>query len=408
MLGTFNKAKTALGNFVGLDPKFSIFLTGLAVSKVGDALFAFALPWVAYELTKSAVVMGSVFAFEILPILLFGAFAGVAVDRMDRKKVMVTADIVRAAAVALIPLLHYFGGLQVWMLFVVAFILSLFSLLFDLASTAIVPELAGEDLTKANAATQIINQFGDMGGPIVAGLVIAAIGGFNTLWLDALSFGGTLIALLILPKFKYQPQKSAVNVLQNIREGFQWLWKNSVIKTLAFQAMTGNFGYGMVSAVLMFYLRDKLHLSAELTGLTYTLLGVGGLLGGFAIIPLEKRFRKGQLYPMLLTTGLLGLLLMVLAPVWWAPGVGFGIVSGCNTAWVVLTTSVRQQFIPQELFGRVLSFSRILSTAAMPIGAVVGGFISQEFDPKITFLIAAICKAIEVGIASFSPMRKLD
>jgi hypothetical protein len=82
-------------------------------------------------------------------------------------------------------------------------------------------------------------------------------------------------------------------------------------------------------------------------------------------------------------------------------------VSACNVAWVVLSTSVRQENIPSDLMGRVLSFTRVLSTAAMPIGATLGGFLIERFDPTIVFGIAAATKLVEALIARFSAMRSL-
>lgn len=169
----------------------------------------------------------------------------------------------------------------------------------------------------------------------------------------------------------------------------------------------GNFGFGMVSAVLMFYLRSTLGLSAEVSGLDYAMLGVGGLIGSVAIVLLSRRYRRGTLYPAILLFGMSGLLLMALVRSWWAPGLGFGMVSACNIAWVVLSTSVRQELIPAYLLGRVLSFSRILSTASMPLGAILGSLITQSFDPVLVFMVAALTKGFEFLISRYSSMRFL-
>lgn len=400
--------RSRLATFTGLSRSFGIFLGGLTISKLGDALYMFALPWIAYDLTGSAVIMSTLYATEIVPILLFGALAGVFVDRLDRRKLMITSDWMRAVIVAIIPLLALFGQLQVWHLYVVAFSLSLISLMFDVATTIAIPELVGKDLTKANAAHQLIMQLGSMAGPALAGLVIAGFGGYGAMWLDALSFGGTLVAMLMLPAFKNdRTGVTASGVFAGMAEGFRWLWGNAVIKVLSLQAAIGNFGYGMVSAVLMFYLRDVLHLSAKISGLNYSMLGVGGIIGSLAIVPLTRRFRRGQIYPAILLFGMIGLLVMATVRTWWAPGLGFGMVSVCTIAWVVLSTSVRQELIPSELMGRVLSFSRILSTAAMPIGATLAGFMVEHIDPTIVFGIAAVTKLIEALIARFSAMRSL-
>jgi MFS family permease len=392
----------------GLPRPFAAFLGGLTVSKLGDALYLFALPWITYDLTGSAVVMGTLYAVEIVPALLFGALAGVYVDRFDRRTLMLGADQLRAALVAAVPLLHLTGGLRLWHLFAVAFLLSLLSLLFDVATTAVVPDLAGADLTRANAVHQGAMQLASMSGPALAGLVIAAVGGYGALWLDALSFAGTFLVLLRLPAFRPAGAgQSARTVLQGLADGFRWMWGSAVIRVLALQAMTGNFGFGMVSAVLMFYLRSTLGLSPQLAGLDFAMLGVGGVLGSVAIVPLSRRFRRGLLYPAILLFGMAGLLLMAAVRTWWAPGIGFGMVSACNIAWVVLSTSVRQELIPSGLMGRVVGFTRMLSTAGMPVGAALGGLLIDRFDPAVVFLAAAATKGAEVLIARYSAMYRL-
>lgn len=102
-----------------------------------------------------------------------------------------------------------------------------------------------------------------------------------------------------------------------------------------------------------------------------------------------------------------GLLLMAAVRTWWAPGLRFGMVSACNVAWVVLSTSGRQEKIPADLMGRVLSFTRVLSTATMPVGATLGGFLIEHFDPTIVIGTAAATKLVEALIARFSAMRAL-
>jgi predicted MFS family arabinose efflux permease len=197
-------------------------------------------------------------------------------------------------------------------------------------------------------------------------------------------------------------------VFPELKEGLRWLWKASVIKMLSVQAMLVNHGLGMVSAVLLYYLRTSLSLSAELSGLDYAMIGVGGVLGSLVIVPLARRFRRGALYSALLTCGLLGRGAMVLLPWWWVPGVSLALVAACDVAWIVLSTSVRQERIPRQLMGRVLSFSRLLSNAAMPLGAVIGGLLAQRYDPQLVFLLAALTKGGEALIAHFSAIRKLE
>jgi len=315
--------------------------------------------------------------------------------------------VIRAMVVASIPMLQLAGHLAVWHLYAAAFALALATLAFDIASTAVIPELAEGELTRANAAHQMVGQIASMAGPAVAGMVVGSLGGFRVLWLDSVSFAGTFVALVFMPSIGKVVAKSGQSLIKGISEGFSWLWQSRVIRALALQAMTGNFGFGMVSAVLMYYMRATLRLDAQVIGVNYAMLGVGGLAGSLVTTPLSRRFRRNRLYPAILGFGFSGLIVMASVRLPWGPGLGFGMVAACNVAWVVLSTSVRQELIPKQMMGRVLSFSRILSTTAMPVGASLGGLLSKSFDPSFAFLCAAACKLVETAIARLSAMRDL-
>jgi MFS family permease len=407
-LATAPSARTR--TVAGMPWPFATFLAGLGISALGDTLYALALPWFAYELTGSPLVMGSLYAAETLPVLLFGSLVGVYVDRWDRRRLLLGADLLRAGIVASIPALYLLGHLQIGYLYVAAFALALMTLGFDVGTTAVVPELAGEELTRANAAQQFVTQAASLSGPAVAGVVIATFGALATLWLDAVSFAGTFLVVLILPSFKIVADHagSASSVFKGMVEGLRWLWGNRVIRILSLQASIGNFGFGMVMAVFLYYLRATLGLSAELSGLDYAMLELGGLLGTLAIVPLEQRVRRGTLYTGIILWGMLGLTMTAsLRSWWWGPGVGMAVLLSCNFAWIIITTSVRQELIPADLRGRVLSFSRVLSSASMPLGALLGGLLMQRYDPLVVFTVAIATKGVELAITRWSSMRTL-
>lgn len=167
-----------------------------------------------------------------------------------------------------------------------------------------------------------------------------------------------------------------------------------------------DFGASAVLGGLMYYLLSTLNLSAEESGINYTLIGVGGLLGSIIVIPLEQRFRRGILIPTLLAVGAIGLTYAIWSEYWLAPGISFGLAMICNIAWNTIVASVRQETVPTDMQGRVLGFSRVLTRLAMPLGALVGGLIS-DFNPVAIFILASTTKVIEVIIALTSPIRKL-
>ncbi|MBT2201717.1 MFS transporter [Bacillus thuringiensis] len=394
-----------------LSRTYVIFIVGLLISRIGDSLYTFALPWIAYELTGSAIIMSSLFATGVLPIVLFGPIVGALVDRWDRRKLMWIADLGCMILVIFIPILHILGLLQLWHLYVVSFILAILSMLFDVVTITVIPHIAGQSLTRANSAYQMVNQIASLAGPALAGIIIAIIGGFNALWINVLSFVATLIAVLLLPKVeKNKSIDIPGNLLRNIgnemKEGFKWLINDRLNLALSLQAMVGNFGASAILGALMYYLLSTLHLSTEQSGFNYTLIGVGGLLGSIIVVPLEQRFRRGVLIPVLLGIGAIGLTYAIWSKSWLAPGIAFGIAMTCNIAWNTLVASVRQETVPTNMQGRVLGFSRVLTRLAMPLGALVGGIIS-DFNPVAIFILASATKMIEVIIALISPIRKL-
>lgn len=191
-----------------------------------------------------------------------------------------------------------------------------------------------------------------------------------------------------------------------MKEGFKWLMNDRLNLALSLQAMVGNFGASAILGVFMYYLVSTLHLSAEQSGFNYTLIGVGGLLGSIIVVPLERRFRRGILIPVLLGIGAIGLTYAIWSKYWLAPGIAFGIAMTCNIAWNTIVASVRQETVPTDMQGRVLGSSRVLTRLAMPLGALAGGFIS-DFNPVAIFVLASLTKIIEVIIALTSPIRKL-
>ncbi|MFB5584617.1 MFS transporter [Bacillus albus] len=405
------QSRNLVSKITNFPSTYVIFIFGLLISRIGDSLYTFALPWIAYKLTGSAIIMSSLFAIGVLPIVLFGPIVGVVVDRFDRRKLMWVADVGCIILVSLIPLLYNLSVLQLWHLYVVSFILAVLSMLFDVATITVIPQIAGPSLTRANSAYQMVNQIASLAGPALAGIIIAIIGGINALWINAISFIATLVAVLLLPKLeKKKPTDRAKTLLQTIkndmREGLKWLINDRLNLALSLQAMVGNFGASAVLGGLMYYLLSTLNLSAEESGINYTLIGVGGLLGSIIVIPLEQRFRRGILIPTLLAVGAIGLTYAIWSEYWLAPGISFGLAMICNIAWNTIVASVRQETVPTDMQGRVLGFSRVLTRLAMPLGALVGGLIS-DFNPVAIFILASTAKFIEVIIALTSPIRKL-
>jgi MFS family permease len=394
----------------GTKPRRSLslthFLSGYFISRIGDALYTFCLPILSFQMTGSALVMSSLFAVGVLPVILFAPFAGVLLDRVNRKRLMLSADLSRMGLITLIPLLAHYHLLTLGWLYAITLLLSLLSTAYDLAVVTLVPVLSGQQLTRGNAGVQTAGQLADMIGPAIAGLLASLLSISTILWLDVASFSVILYVIYRLPDEPKQT-RTRRNLLTEMVQGFTWLFRSPVQLSLSLQAAIGNFGYSAAYATLTYYLITTLQLPSGQIGITYTLLAAGGVAGSLAVIFLDRNFRRGRLIPVLLAAGTGGFLLAGFSRLWLAPGIGFALVSACNTAWSVLAASIRQEKVPPELLGRVLSFSRVLTRTAMPAGALLGGWMSGALTPGAVFLLAAGAKLIEIIIALASPIRKL-
>ena len=389
---------------LGRSRAFGAFVAALGISKLGDALYLFALPWIAYELTGSALVMGTLYAAEVVPVVVCGVVAGAWVDRYGARRMMLASDVARAVLVSSIPILYMAGSLRTWHLYAVAFLLGIFTLLFDVSTVAAIPHL-DHDLTRANAVHQSVVQAASVVGPAVAGSTIAAIGAFGALWIDVISFAATVVVVAQLPVRDLPSRDQAF--WSDVAAGFRWLSRGGAIRTLALQAAVGNFGYAMVMSVMLFYLRADLLLSAQRAGFVNAAAGVGGVAASLAIVRLRRHLAPATLYRRILITGLLGYAVLLVAPVWWLASIALAAVGACNMAWVIVTTSMRQALIPRPLLGRVVSLSRTLSVAAMPLGAAAGGLLAEHDRLPLVFVAAVATKAIEIVIAQRPEVQAL-
>jgi MFS family permease len=385
-----------------MKPSFIVFLLGSFVSKVGDSLYTFAIPWISYELTKSATIMGSLFATSVLPIVVFGPFVGSFVDKFSKKKLMIAADIGRAILISFIPILHATNTLEIWHLYVITFLVTILSLLFDVSTVTIIPEISGGQFAKSNSAMQFITQSSGLLGPLIAGVLISSIGGYRTIWIDVFSFTATIFTVWkIISVNVGKNEQRQENIFKSMLQGFRWLKKDKLNFSFSLQAMIGNFGYSTAFAVLIYYLRTILHLNAERVGINLALLSIGGFIATIVTIPIERKIGRRNAIPILLTIGMFGFFLAMVPNVWFAPGIGFGIVSLCNVSWNIMVTTTRQESVPKDILGRILSFSRVVTRLAMPMGAMLGAFVSSNGSPVLVFLIAALSKFIEILIAVF-------
>lgn len=393
-----------------LDVKFRLILFGLLFSRIGTNIYTLALPWIAYNLSGSSVIMGTVFAVEMLPFVLLLPFGGVLIDRIDRKKLMIFADLIRAIIVLSIPVIFWMDILVTPMVYIVAFLASTLSFFIDVPLQAIIPQIVPKEiLTKANARIQLIENLSRTVGPLLGGALIGLVGVYNSLLINCFLYLMLIICLILIGQIPQNNEgQTAEKIWDDIKKGFLYLWNRWDLRVIACISILSNFGIALVMSTLVYYLRDILNVNATYTGVVFASIGICGMLGSLMVEPLINKFKRGYIISFLpILGGGVGAILVALFPHWISTAIGFGLWGGSITTLSIILNTYKQESIGNNLYGRVEGSLTSISYLSIPLAGLIGGLSIQGVGSLLTYLVAG-CSVILAGLlAFFSPLRKI-
>ncbi|TCP56157.1 putative MFS family arabinose efflux permease [Tamaricihabitans halophyticus] len=374
--------------------------TSSGLANLADGIFKIALPLVAIQFTRSPVLIAGVTLAVTLPWLLFALPAGALVDRLDRRKAMLVAEVIRATMLGLLMLAMVFGVGSIWALFVVAVCVGSCETIYDTAAQSIVPQIVQRDqLTRANGrlygAELTANEFigPPLAGALVAGGAVLAFGAPAGLWFLAL-------LPLVLVRGDYRVARTAPTTLRaDIRAGLRFLMGNRVLRTLAVMVGVMNFARQAMMAVFVLYAvgaSSAMGLSESAFGALLTATAAGGLAGSGCAEWLERRLGRARtlLFSVLLGVPMAALPAMTVNP--YLIGAGFFLGGVCVIVWNVVVVSLRQRITPDGMLGRLNSCFRLLAWGTMPLGAATGGVVAELLGLRGVFLFSAALSLIVV------------
>lgn len=363
-------------------------------SNLADGVMKVALPLVAVRFTDSPLLIaGLAFAFS-LPWLLFALTAGALADRFDRRRLMIGANVARAAFLAVLTAATVAGVGSIWLLYVAAVLVGTAETVYDTSSQSILPQLVGRDaLSRANgrlyAAELTANQFigPPLGGFLVAAGIGLAFGAPAVLWVVA-------IALLLLLRGGFRAERTGTTTIRaDIAEGLRFLWSSTLLRVLAFMVGGFNFATNAMFTVFVLYAvgaNSAMGLDDPAYGALLTASALGSVLGTFLAEGAERLLGRSRA----LTVSILGSVLTVATPAFtaspWIIGAAFFIGGVMVSVWNVITVSLRQRVTPHHLLGRLNSAYRLLAWGTIPLGAAAGGIVAQVFGLQTVFLGAGV------------------
>jgi MFS family permease len=374
-----------------------------------------ALPLAAIDvLHASAFEVAALTTVEFLPFLLVSLPAGVWVDRLPRRPILIVGDLARAGLLASIPLAYFFDALTIWQLYGVGFSVGIATVFFDIAYQSYLPSLVERgQIIDGNAKLEISRSAAQFGGPGIAGLLIGWLRAPAAILFDAISFLGSALFIFSIRKTEASQADRAPRrkMRTELREGLSYVLRHPYLKNIAACTALFNF-FGMLGfAILLVFARRELHLGPLAIGLALTIGNLGAMLAAFTANRISVRLGVGRTIILSSVIGGPMFLIIPFAPhgnaalVVIVPALVVGTFTG--VIYNITQVSLRQAITPERIQGRMNSVMRFIVWGTIPLGSLTGGALASWIGLKETLIIAGAGCCLAFLPVLFSPIRSV-
>jgi MFS family permease len=390
--------------------------TGQTISEFGSAISQLALPTIAVlVLHASAFQVAALATVEFMPFLLFTLPAGVWVDRLPRRAILLTGDLGRGALGVSVPIAYAVGVLSLGQLYVVGFLTGILTVFFDVAYQSYLPSLVDrEHMVEGNSKLEVTRSGSQLVGPGLAGLLIRLVTAPYAIVVDTASFvvsGGFLLAI--------RKQESPIEKAEDgrrpglwpeLKEGLRYVLGHRLLRPQAISTGTSNFFSQLTFAIFIVYAYRTLGLSPFWVGVAGSLSAVGWMFGAAASSRLQRRL--GVNGATILGTLCVppGVLLTPLAPKSFPLPmiIAGGMLTGFGSVvYNIAQVSLRQVITPERLQGRMNSVMRFLVWGTIPLGSLTGGALASTIGLRETLFVGGCGTALAILPVVLSPIRSV-
>lgn len=378
---------------------FRLLWIGQTISQLGSQFNYIALAWMVLQATGSSMAMGGVFLAQVLPGALFGWVAGLVVDRVNRRRLMIACSVIRGLLVLTLPVAFALGHMPMWLVYGVTFVVATMTLLFYASEKTVIPELVNEDLlTEANAYAEMTSQIANLAGPVLAGMLVAVLPSpVYALYLDVFGFGVSAAALFLMAwRDAGHAPEEGTGVMGQALEGAGFLFHDRFLRVVCFASVAANFLIGPFAVVFPIFSDKVLHTGS--VGFGWLMGGIGGgmMLGSLAAARMAMRFREVAIICGGMTV--VGVSFVVIGV---APGLTVATLAAAAAGFfiapanAIILTQV-QRGTPPHLQGRVFSTLFAVSSVALPGGVALAAPLVDHFGCREVLLGMG---ALTVGVA---------
>jgi MFS family permease len=397
-------------------PDFMRLWAGQSISQLGSTITREALPYTAIlALGATPVQMGLLGAAGAAPLLALGLFAGVWVDRLRRRPLMIAADIGRALLLLSVPIAYLLGWLRIEQLYLVAALAGALTVLFDVAYQASLPGLVRrEHLLEGNSKLGLSESLAEIAGPPLGGVLVQVVSGPITLLLDALSF---VFSAFMLRRIRAEepppaPPRQRQHVWRDLSTGLRAIWADPLLRAMAGTSTIRSFFGWFFGAIYGLYAIRVIGMSTATLGITVAFGGIGALFGALLARPATRRLGLGPtiVAGVLISSGVS--ILTWLAGGWLAAAVPLMMAAqligdGASTVAAIDETSLRQTITPDHLLGRVNASMNVLGEGVGALGLLAGGVLAELIGLRATVAVAGVGGLLGCVWLLCSPLPRL-
>ncbi|WP_436521074.1 MFS transporter [Actinoplanes sp. HUAS TT8] len=402
--------------FVPGGARFRKLWAAESISVIGSQVSLIAFPLAAILLLNAGTVeVGFVSAAERVPYLLFGLLAGVFVDRWNHRVVMIAADWIRAAVIILIPLLAWAGHLSILLMCVVVFVAGVATVFFDIAYQSILTSVVDErDLLNANRLLETSSATAQVAGPGLAAVLLRVMSAPYAIAVDALSFAFSALFLHSIGKVRIEPEESseAPSIRREILQGLAFIRHNKYLRWIATIAGSWNLLIQGVITVFFVFMSQELKLSASTIAVVVFFGTIGGVAGIAVMGRINAWFGAGPTVCIATVSAAIGGIVMALADSTPLPpaiviGAAYFLMNAGFPLFDVNVITIRQTITPRHLMSRTTAAIRTIIWGALPIGAVIGGFLGAALGTRTAIVVLGVALLVPAALTVISPISKV-
>ncbi|HEV7508371.1 MAG TPA: MFS transporter [Thermoanaerobaculia bacterium] len=395
--------------------------SGQTISELGSRITREGIPLAAVLVLHAGTVqMGFLSALGGAAVLVFGLVAGVWVDRLRRRPILIAADLGRAAILVSVPAAAVAGVLSMGQLYAVAALAGILTVFFDVAYQSYLPALvAREQILEGNSKLALSSSIAEIAGPGVTGVLVQLITAPVAILFDAVSFLFSALMVVLIrkpepPAVRREPEHLVAETLAGVR----FIFREPLLRALGLRSATTFFFMGFLGPLYVLYAIQILHLRPALLGVVIAMGGVGAMVGSVVAPRIVQRFGLGRTFVVASLVQGITNLLIPLAGLIGTPGTLAFFAVAClmvpqlfgDMAFMVYNineVTLRQTVAPEHVLGRVNAGMQLLARGIWPIGSLIGGILAAAIGVRTTLALAAAGVVLSTLWLLASPLRRV-